>query len=74
MRKSILQLLLLASFLTSCLPAASTESTTGSHWWSDSVFYEIFVRSFYDSNGDGIGDFNGDGQGDLLWHHGLGLM
>jgi len=28
-------------------------------WWSNSVFYEIFVRSFYDSNGDGIGDLNG---------------
>jgi len=28
-------------------------------WWNDSVFYEIRVRSFYDSNGDGIGDFNG---------------
>ena len=28
-------------------------------WWNDSVFYEIFVRSFYDSNGDGIGDFQG---------------
>lgn len=28
-------------------------------WWNDSVFYEIFVRSFFDSNGDGIGDFNG---------------
>jgi glycosidase len=28
-------------------------------WWSHAVFYEIFVRSFYDSNGDGIGDFNG---------------
>jgi alpha-amylase len=23
------------------------------------VYYEIFVRSFYDSNGDGIGDLNG---------------
>ena len=23
------------------------------------MFYEIFVRSFYDSNGDGIGDLNG---------------
>src|SRR4051812_44715368 len=23
------------------------------------VFYEIFIRSFYDSNGDGIGDLNG---------------
>jgi len=29
------------------------------HWWNDAVFYEIFVRSFYDSNGDGIGDLLG---------------
>ena len=28
-------------------------------WWNDDVFYEIFVRSFYDSDGDGIGDFQG---------------
>ena len=28
-------------------------------WWNDEVFYEIFVRSFYDSDGDGIGDFQG---------------
>lgn len=28
-------------------------------WWNDAVFYEIFVRSFYDSDGDGIGDFQG---------------
>ncbi|MGC9395263.1 MAG: alpha-amylase family glycosyl hydrolase [Anaerolineae bacterium] len=28
-------------------------------WWNDAVFYEIFVRSFYDSDGDGIGDING---------------
>lgn len=28
-------------------------------WWVDSTFYEIFVRSFYDSDGDGIGDING---------------
>ena len=25
-------------------------------------FYEIFVRSFYDTDGDGIGDFNGIAQ------------
>ncbi|CAN5596907.1 hypothetical protein BH23BAC4_BH23BAC4_11140 [soil metagenome] len=29
------------------------------HWWNDAVFYEVFVRSFYDSDGDGIGDFDG---------------
>jgi hypothetical protein len=29
------------------------------HWWNDTVFYEILVRSFSDSNGDGIGDLQG---------------
>lgn len=33
--------------------------TDGLPWWNDAVFYEIFVRSFYDSDGDGVGDFNG---------------
>ncbi|MEQ8583323.1 MAG: alpha-amylase family glycosyl hydrolase [Marinoscillum sp.] len=28
-------------------------------WWNDAVFYEVFVRSFYDSDGDGVGDFKG---------------
>lgn len=28
-------------------------------WYKDAVFYEINVRSFYDSNGDGIGDLPG---------------
>ena len=28
-------------------------------WWDSAVCYEIFVRSFYDGDGDGIGDLNG---------------
>ncbi len=28
-------------------------------WWNEAVFYEIFVRSFQDSDGDGIGDIQG---------------
>jgi len=31
----------------------------GSHWYDRAVIYEIYPRSFQDSNGDGIGDLNG---------------
>jgi maltose alpha-D-glucosyltransferase / alpha-amylase len=30
-----------------------------SDWYKDAVFYEVYVRGFYDSNGDGVGDFRG---------------
>ncbi len=39
--------------------ATPTIETIQIPWWKTAVFYEIFVRSFSDSNGDGIGDFNG---------------
>ena len=35
------------------------ENFVNDTWWNDAVFYEIFVRSFYDSDGDGIGDIQG---------------
>ena len=28
-------------------------------WYKTAVFYELYVRSFHDSNGDGYGDFKG---------------
>ncbi len=41
-------------------PPTTTAPTKGqTYWWNEGVFYEIFVRSFYDSNGDGIGDLQG---------------
>ena len=35
----------------------TTQRTTP--WWRDNLCYEIFPRSFADSNGDGVGDFKG---------------
>jgi len=47
-----------SSWATDCPPAASVIPAT-LPWWNDRVFYEIFVRSFQDSDGDGIGDLRG---------------
>ena len=33
--------------------------STKQKWWHNAVVYQIYPRSFYDSNNDGIGDING---------------
>jgi alpha-amylase len=38
---------------------ALVKGTSGQPWWNDTTFYEIFVRSFSDSDDDGMGDLNG---------------
>lgn len=29
------------------------------YWYKDAIIYELHIKAFFDSNGDGIGDFNG---------------
>jgi alpha-glucosidase len=43
---------------TKVQPRVRNSSEKGA-WWKHAVFYEIYPRSFQDTNGDGIGDLNG---------------
>jgi alpha-glucosidase len=54
MRLALLRASLLFFGLLGLLHAADD-----SNWWRHAVIYEIYPRSFGDSNGDGIGDLNG---------------
>lgn len=41
-------------------------------WWKETIVYQIYPRSFKDSNDDGIGDLNGITE-KLDYLHGLGI-
>src|SRR4051812_11406949 len=70
MNKTTLYFVSMVAALLMLAPAAAQEATSvptqeatqgaaSTPWWNNRVFYEVFVRSFYDSNGDGIGDLQG---------------
>ena len=39
--------------------AQQTIDAEGHQWWQHAVFYELYPRSFADSNNDGVGDLKG---------------
>ena len=46
--------------LLSLIASAKTKGlNTTDLWWKETVFYQIYIPSFQDSNGDGISDFKG---------------
>src|SRR5918997_2982873 len=40
-------------------PAPAQEQAAGQPWWRSAVVYQVYLRSFADGNGDGIGDLAG---------------
>ena len=52
--------------------ALAARPSTDATWWKHAVIYEIYPRSFQDSNGDGVGDLNGITER-LGYLHGLGI-
>lgn len=59
MRKLFLLFLMIALLGTFLPLSAQDNEFREPNWWEERVWYLLFVRSFYDSDGDGVGDFQG---------------
>ena len=57
--KKSLKLIISALLVVLSSVNLSLAQTSQTFWWNDAVFYEVFVRSFKDSSGDGNGDLKG---------------
>ena len=76
MRRKFASAVLMLVVLAVASPALQAQTKTtgaqGHPWYQNAVFYEIYPRSFMDSNGDGVGDLNGIAS-KLDYLHDLGV-
>lgn len=59
MKKTFVLTCFLSALATYSRAHAQISTPTSDPWWKHAVIYEIYPRSFQDSNGDGLGDLNG---------------
>jgi alpha-glucosidase len=58
-RRLLLSTILLVLCCSVLLSAQTKTDAEGHPWWQHAVFYEVYPRSFADSNQDGVGDLKG---------------
>src|SRR5271156_1234996 len=79
MSRILIAIALLVATMCAFSPVASGQlkkvDVEGHEWWRHAVFYEVYPRSFADSNNDGVGDLNGIASKlDYLQHLGVNAI